>query len=134
MKINLDSFEELFTRKQLLWVGILSLLSGIVFCLLAYFFIVNTIQSITSTKEKGVDHVSQGTCINSLRGIEELSVRSKGNDNIVLSSKGLDNATLKLGKASVASLVCPGWELKDFCLGESCENGEGLFFELQKID
>lgn len=134
MKINLDLMEEYLTRKQTVWLGVLSLVLAIFFFVLSYVFIVNTIRAVTTSKAKGDRNVSQGICMSSLRGISGLKVQPEGNDTVVLSAEGLENAALKLGKASAASLVCPGWELSNFCMGESCANGEGLIFELQIID
>ena len=134
MKINFEKMEEYLTRKEIIWLGVISMFLAVVFFVLSYVFIVNTIKAVSEAKDKGDRNVSQDVCMSSLRGIGGLKVRSEGRDVVVLSSEGLDNAALKLGKASAASLICPGWELNNFCMGESCENGEGLLFELQIID
>lgn len=134
MKINLELMEEYLTRKQIVWLSLVSMLLALVFFALSAVFIFNTIKAVTSAKEQGDRNVSQGVCVSTLRGISGLTVRTEGRETISASIEGLENAALKLGKASAASLVCPGWELSSFCMGESCENGEGLLFELQIID
>jgi hypothetical protein len=134
MKINLEKLEEYLTRKELVWIGVISMFFALVFFTVSYFFITSTIKAVTASKDQGDRNVSQDVCMSSLMGISGLKVRSDGRDVVVLSAEGLENAALKLGKASAASLVCPGWELSSFCMGESCENGEGLLFELQIID
>ena len=134
MKINLDLMEEYLTRKQIVWLGVLSMFLALVFFILSFVFIRGAIKAVSTAADKGDRSVSQGVCISSLRGISGLSVQPEGNNIVMLSSEGLENAALKLGQASAASLVCPGWELSSFCMGESCENGEGLLFELQMVN
>ena len=134
IKFRSDILEELLTRKQLLKLGVLSSILGLVFLLLAVVFINNTIEAVSSSKDQQDNHVSQSVCIGSLRSVRGLNIRPEGSSIVVLSSKGLENAALKLGQASVASLICPGWELSSFCMGESCEGGEGVLLELQVID
>lgn len=134
-KINFDIMDEFLSRKQLFSIGALSLVVGLVFFVISIVFISNTLKSVASNDggEKK-EYVSQDVCLSSLRGIRGLNTRPDGGKKIILSAEGLENAALKLGEASAASLVCPGWELSSFCMGESCENGEGLLFELQVID
>lgn len=126
--------EEYLTRKQIVWLGVVSMFFALVFFLLSYIIMISTIEAVSAAKDKGDRNVSQGVCMSSLRGIGGLKVQPEGHNIVKLSSKGLENAALKLGQASVASLVCPGWELSSFCMGESCENGEGLLFEIKVVD
>ncbi len=44
---------------------------------------------------------------------------------------GLDSAAVKLGRASAASLMCPGWRLSRFCMGEACQVPNAVLLELR---
>lgn len=134
IKLNIDVLEEYFTKKQLLKLGIISIILSLIFIMLSYVIIIKTKESVTYSKDTSDKSVSQEVCMSYLRGIRGLTVQSNKDDMISILSYGLEDPALKLGKASVASLICPGWELSSFCFGESCENGEGLEFDLKIVD
>lgn len=52
---------------------------------------------------------------------------------IVATQTTIDQAALSLGQATVASLICPGWEMQSFCMGADCPS-PGTTIVLSQIE
>jgi hypothetical protein len=133
-KIKIDSLEKIFSRKQLVFFGLLSILVSLAFFASSGLMIKSAVDFVKAEDNSG-SAISSRACVNYLNQMESgLTVNQEESNHISVASNGLKNASLKLSQASIASVVCPGWELSDFCMGESCSKGEGLYFDLRIID
>ena len=46
----------------------------------------------------------------------------------------INEAPIRLGEASVASVLCPGWRLKTSCLGTQCPESDSMRIVLEPIN
>lgn len=46
----------------------------------------------------------------------------------------INEAPIRLGEASVASVLCPGWRLKTSCLGTDCPESNSMRIVLEPIN
>lgn len=95
----------------------LILIAYAVFALVAGVFVMNlTAEARASTAERFTE--AQQSCsarLAALGGnIEEIPGR------IVWSKSNLEEGPTRLGEASVAAVLCPGWQLKTACIGQEC--------------
>ncbi len=70
-------------------------------------------------------------CRDRLRSLGLKAEIDSATDTIQASRAGLGDAAVRLGEASVATMLCPGWEMVRFCMGEGCEDSDGFSMELK---
>jgi hypothetical protein len=75
---------------------------------------------------------SQETCKTRLTALGGEVTDAPG--RIVWMKKDLIEAPARLGEASVAAVMCPGWKLAAACMGEQCPETDAMRIVLQPIN
>lgn len=74
---------------------------------------------------------SQNSCVQRLGAlggeVDEIPGR------IIWIKKGIDQAPARLGEASVASVLCPGWRLRTACVGGQCPDKDAMRIVLEPM-
>ena len=70
-------------------------------------------------------------CVQALAEMEFETRFDQDRKRISARLEGLDGAALKMGKASAAAILCPGWKLSRFCMGQNCDFPNSLWLELR---
>ena len=111
-------------RGQMLALGWIFLFLGILqFAGVAWFV---SRAEVIRGKKAGEEVFSRSACRDNLKNLSFTVEDVKESNNILRASKQkMDDPALRLGEASVATLVCPGWQLTNFCMGDGCEKVPG---------
>ena len=115
-------------KKELIGLGILLTVLGLLMFLLAYYLA----SSSDKSREKAVANISASaqSCKSNLETLGFATQEKNG--HFLLNKPGMSDPTLKLGESSVAVLACPGWDVVNFCAGEGCEFKNGVTLEIAK--
>ncbi len=70
-------------------------------------------------------------CAQALQDLGLQAAPDVGAERIIAQIDGIDGASSKMGRASAAALICPGWRMTGFCMGAECDNPNGLWLELR---
>lgn len=50
------------------------------------------------------------------------SITTKTETKIVIEWPSLEGGYTLMGDASAAAMACPGWDMREFCMGQECQN------------
>ena len=53
---------------------------------------------------------------------------------IIWRKRGIDEAIVRLGEASVVGVLCPGWRMKTACLGSQCPENDAMRIVLEPMN
>jgi len=53
---------------------------------------------------------------------------------IIWRKRGTEEALVRLGEASVAGVMCPGWRLKTACMGSQCPESDAMRIVLEPMN
>ena len=127
----LDVFDlTILTQKQVVVSGIALFFVGWMFIALSFVFI--SIYNKTSEKGKDTSKARFSTCEGRL---SELGLEVKaGTTDIEANGQfaGADSS-IRLGEMSAAALLCPGWRMKSFCMGDGCASNGKLTLVLEPV-
>ena len=124
---TLPSLDEVaLTRQQLVLIGSVLVIFGLLELLISYFIVSSVSTHRTAAASQAVAEAQE--CQKRLTALGfQASVKG---EMVTAQMIGLDDAAYKLGQASIASLSCQGWELAHFCMGEGC-GVKGVQLDLQ---
>ncbi|MEA1937814.1 MAG: hypothetical protein U9N14_01815 [Pseudomonadota bacterium] len=120
------------SRGQLRLIGVFLFLLGVGQATGSWFLIDAVMQKRDKVAENPSFDINR--CVSAIQrgNFSEMTIKSEKGKVIVEKNK-FANVALLLGEASAVSLMCPGYELAAFCMGEGCvkSNPRGLRLELQ---
>lgn len=116
--------------EQRRFVGIILLVIGV----LSLVFSAGVISMIVTARASAAARFTeaQSSCkarLESLGGKVDIPVPSR----IVWSKENLEEGPARLGEASVASVLCPGWKLKAACVGSQCPESNSMRIVLEPM-
>jgi hypothetical protein len=120
------------TRGQLKAVGAVLFIFGVAQFGLSYL----VVEKIVVQRKEAASHAAEPvtTCRRKLKDagyhLEEDGNVFTVSRSVSADGKSLQDATLRLGEASAVALMCPGWRMTGFCLGDGCKNPESVRLEL----
>ncbi len=84
-------------------------------------------------RDAAVDQASASKqeCEANITALGASSVQMSG-DGLVAEWAGLEGGYSAMGNASAAAMVCPGWKMKAFCMGQECTNA-GVRLEMSRV-
>lgn len=122
MNVKLTPEQRKFSGILLFFVGIISLaMTGAIIALIST-------SRVNASERFGI---SQNECkakLGPLGGqIEDIPGR------IIWKKDDINQAPARLGEASVASVLCPGWKLRNACIGSQCPDNNSIRIVMEPI-
>lgn len=118
------------TPEQRRFVGIALFLFG------ALFFLGGglTVSTIVSKRDQAAKRFeeAQSSCMNRLRSLGGEVSEIPG--RIIWKKENLNEGPALVGQASVAAVLCPGWQLKTACVGSECADNNAMRIVLEPIN